>query len=816
MRYKVICFQFLLISQFIFSQEIVVKDAITFEPISNVSVYNLNKTIHFITDIKGVVDISDFKQTDTIFFKHLSYRDFQIQKNKIQTNEITLQPKKNVLEEVFISASKKAVKRSRIAQETAIVSSEDIKKTAPQTTADLLAVIPGIKVQKSQFGGGSPVLRGMEANRVLLVIDGVRMNNAIYRKGHLQNSITVSPNILERTEVIFGPSSVIYGSDALGGVIHYMTKKLELSDSITISPNFLSRYHTVNNAYSQQIGMEVRGKKVASLTSISYNKYGDLKMGTNRKHGFKNWGLQPFYSNNTETYYNPDPIENPNPEIQKNVGFSQLDILQKFFTPINDNVNVGLNFQYSTTTDIPRFDKLTEYKNGQLKFAEWRYGPQKRLLISSQLNLNINKKWIQDGVITVAFQDIKESRIQRKFNSLNRSYRNENVKVYSINADFEVPITKKNKRLLSYGSEFSFNKVQSNAIGKILNVDDHNIIGFTDSFNVQTRYPDGGSSYSSVAIYANYRQDISDKETLNTGIRLTNTYLKSKWIDETFITLPSKEIKLFNSAVTATLGYVFKPTNKWQINTVLASGFRSPNIDDVGKVREKKGKVTVPNIHLKPEYAYSSEISILKYFKTKQNHFGFSVYYTFLKDYIARDNFSLNGNETIMYDGESATLIANVNKGTAYILGGTATYQNYFTKNWFTKAQITFTKGMSYDTKEPLSSIPPLFGSVQLGFTKKKINTSISYLFNGKKPLSSYNLTEGIDNIDETPYLPETDSYYGSPAWQTLNYDIHYQLSKKLDFGLKVTNIFDVHYKEFASAISAPGRNFVFTLSGRF
>ena len=805
-----------LFSQALFTQVIVIKDASTNESIVNVSVYNKSQKKHVISDITGKVDISGFAENEIIFFKHLSYKKYSILKKNIKNKLVKLHSQKNTLEEVFISASKKAVKRSRIAQETALISKEEIKNATPQTTADLLAIIPGIKVQKSQFGGGSPVLRGMEANRVLLVVDGVRMNNAIYRKGHLQNSITVSPNILERTEVVFGPSSVIYGSDALGGVIHYITKKPELNDSITLKPSFLSRYHTVNNAFSQQVGLEIQAKKIASFTSFSYSKYGDLKMGHNRKHGFKNWGLQPYYSTNTETYYDANPVVNPNLEIQKNVGFSQLDLLQKLFFPLNNNVSISLNTQFSTTSDIPRFDKLTEYKNGQLKFAEWRYGPQKRFLISSQLDLNIHKKWIEDGVITVAFQDIKESRIQRKFSSLKRSYKNENVKVFSVNADFEVPIDKKNNRLLSYGSEFTYNKVTSKAIGKVLDINNHQIIGFSDDFKVQTRYPDGGSSYSNVAIYTNYRQDISKKETLNTGIRLTNTYLKAKWIDETYIVLPNNQIKLFNSALTATLGYVIKPNNKWQINTVIASGFRSPNIDDVGKVREKRGKVTVPNVHLKPEYAYSGEISLLKYFKTKKNHFGFSTYYTLLKDYIARDNFSLNGSNTILYDGEQATTIANVNKGRAYIFGGTATYQNYFTKTWFAKAQITYTKGHSYDTKEPLSSIPPIFGSIQIGYAKNKLDASLSFVFNGRKPISEYNLTEGIDNIEETPYIPETDSYYGTPAWQIINYDFNYKLTTNLQLGFKVSNIFDVHYKEFASAISAPGRNFVFSFSGNF
>lgn len=805
-----------MVSQSLFSQKITVKDAITLEPIANVSVYNQSKTLHYITDIKGIVDITDFKENEVLFFKHLSYKNFKITKKNIQNQSITLQPKKNNLEEVFISASKKAVKKSRIAQETAVISLKEIKKSAPQTTADLLAVVPGIKVQKSQFGGGSPVLRGMEANRVLLVVDGVRMNNAIYRKGHLQNSITVSPNILERTEIIFGPSSVIYGSDALGGVIHYITKKLTLSDSVKVKPNFLSRFYTVNNAFSQQIGLEVQTNKIASFTAFSYNKYGDLKMGSNRKHGFTTWGLQPYYSDNTETYYNAFPVVNPNPEIQKNVGFSQLDLLQKLYFPLNKKIAINVNLQYSTTSDIPRFDKLTEYANGQLKFAEWRYGPQNRLLISSQIALNTQKKWLKDGVITIAFQNIEESRIQRKFNSLNRSYRNENVKVYSVNADFEVPITKTNNRLLSYGSEFTYNKVNSNAIGKILEINNHQITSFLGDFKVQSRYPDGGSSYASAAIYANYRQDISKKETLNTGIRLTNTYLKAKWIDETFITLPNKKINLSNSALTATIGYVFKPTQKWQLNTVFASGFRSPNIDDIGKVREKRGQVTVPNIHLKPEYAYSGEFSILKYLKNKQNHIGFTTYYTYLKDYIARDNFRLNGSDSIMYDGESATMIANVNKGTAYILGATATYQNRFFNNWFAKGQVTYTKGRSYDTKEPLSSIPPLFGLLQLGYTKKKIETDFSFIFNARKPVSDYNLTEGIDNLEETPFLPETNSYYGTPAWQIVNYNFQYQISKTLDFGFQINNIFDLHYKEFASAISAPGRNFVFTISGNF
>ncbi len=808
---------FLLLSPYIFAQNIVVVDMDTNEPIANVSAYNKDKKKHGVSDINGILNVSKYTNNEVIYLKHLSYQNLQIKKiNLVLNNTVFLKAKSTDLEEIYISVSKKEVKRSRIAQELATITKADIVKIAPQTSADLLANIAGIKVQKSQFGGGSPVLRGMEANRILLVVDGIRMNNAIYRKGHLQNSISISPSMLERTEVVFGPSSVIYGSDALGGVIHYITKKPKTADKLTFKESFLTRYTSVNNEFTQQLGVEIQAKKIATYTNFSYSKFGDLKMGKNRNHGFENWGLQPIYSNNTETYYSEFPVTNSNPEIQKNVGFSQYDLMQKVFIPLNKKTNLNFNLQYSKSSDIPRFDKLTEYKDNTLKFAEWHYGPQTRFLFSTQLDLNIDKKWIKNGRITAAYQDINESRIQRKFGSFARSYRNENVKIFSVNADFEVPITKKENRLLSYGTEFTYNKVHSDAYGKTILVNQHQITGFENDFIVQSRYPDGGSSYASTAIYANYRQDISKRETLNTGIRLTNTYLRAIWKDETYIILPSKDIKLSNSAITATVGYVFKPNKKWQINSVLASGFRSPNIDDVGKVREKRGYVTVPNIHLKPEYVYSSELSVLKYFNDKKHHLGFSTYYTFLKDYITRSEFKLNGSSLISYDGENATIIANVNKGNAFVFGSTITYKVNLTPKFYSKAQITYTKGKTYDTREALSSIPPVFGSAEVGFSRNKIDTSLKFVFNAKKNASDYNLTEGIDNLEETPYLEEIDSYYGNPAWHTFSYNLKYHINKNFQFIFKADNILDEHYKEFASAISAPGRSFSVTIMGSF
>ncbi|NQW36937.1 MAG: TonB-dependent receptor [Flavobacteriales bacterium] len=801
-----------------FSQKISILDFNTHQPITHVAVFNEDKSTSFISDINGVVDVSAFLALDVITFTHVAYVAFEILKNQLKTLNYTvyLRDKSESLQEVFLIASKGKEKRSRIAEQIEGISFKEIQKLSPQTAADVLADIPGVKVQKTQFGGGSPVIRGMEANRVLLVIDGVRMNNAIYRKGHLQNSISVSPTQLDRTEVIFGPSSVIYGSDALGGVIHYYTKTPRLSNNPSLKINYLSRFSTVNNGLVTQFGAEVGHKKWASYTSVAYSSFGDLKMGTKRSHGFDDWGKQLEYSNNTARFFNENPVVNSDPNVQHNVGYHQVDVIQKIVKPLSDKTNLKLNFQYSTSSNIPRLDRLTEYKNNNLKFAEWYYGPQNRLLISTQLELNPNKKWLDNGTITLAYQDIRESRINRKFGSLDRNVRKEKVNVYSISSDFFVPLTQKDDRILSYGFEVAYNDVTSISSDETLDVVGNNIVGFTNNFFVQTRYADGGSSYLSTAAYLDYRQTISKKATLNTGIRFTRTNLNATWIDETLITLPNSDVSIDNSAVTLTAGYVYKPTQNWQINGVLSSGFRSPNIDDVGKVREKSGNVTVPNANLKPEFAYNAEIGLLKYFNNKKAHIGLTTYYTLLDKYITREDFTLNGSRAILFDGELGNIVANVNKNNAYIVGSTFELKTPLYQNLMFKTSFTYTKGHTYDTDEPLSSIPPLFGNVSLTYTKPAYEISVYSRFNGRKKLKDYNITEGIDNLEQTPFIVGTGAYYGTPAWTTLNFYIKTKISKNIDFDFSVSNLLDQHYKEFASAISVPGRNFTFSLMGNF
>jgi hemoglobin/transferrin/lactoferrin receptor protein len=812
-----------------FAQKVKVLDKKTGKVIKNVTIFNETNTISLSTNNDGIADIYSIDESELVFFSHISYAVFKIRKSALRKKNfvVYLAKESEELDEVVISSFKKAEKSKRIAEQIAVVSLKDIQRVSPQTSADLLATIPGIKVQKSQFGGGSPVIRGMESNRVLLVVDGVRMNNAIYRKGHLQNSITLSPNLLDKTEVIFGPSSVIYGSDALGGVIHYYTKTPTLSEKTEVKSQFFSRFSSVNQEITTNVSAEVSFSNWASFTSISYSDFGDLKAGENRNHGFSDWGKVFYYSENLNGNYKETPTLNSDPNLLRNTGFNQTDVLQKFYTPLSKNTDLKINLQYSESSDIPRFDRLTELTDitdsSSLKFAEWNYGPQKRLLISSQLLINPNNYWLQSGTITTAYQNVQESRIQRKFGSLDRSYREETVNIFSVNGDFSVPMTEDETRILSYGFEFAYNDVNSESYGRTLNISNGELDGFSDDFKVQSRYPDGGSNFLTSAAYIGYRQDLNKKSTLNSGIRFTNTNKNATWIDDTFLTFEDKNLSRNNSAVTATLGYVYKPNRNWQLNGVLSSGFRSPNIDDIGRVREKAGNVTIPNINVDPEFAYNAEIGILKYLNKRRFRLGANIYYTLLDNYIQRD-FVYNGDGSILqveFDGELGNAVNNQNKGNAYIFGYTLNYLGKISNTINTSGFITYTKGRTYDTEEPMSSIPPLFGQFEINYKKDKIELGTVLRFNSKKEIEDFNFTEGIDNHELTPIVnanatSDLDKFYGSPSWITLGVNGRYLINDTFSLQARLDNILDEHYIEFASGVSSPGRNLSVSFTANF
>ena len=821
---------FILCAGFISAQEVTIIDALTSEPIAGVSLYNQTKNRNTISDDSGKCTVALFDEKDIISFQYMGYELKQFNKQELKRKNyiVSLNIDRKELSEVILSIARTPTKKNQIAEKVSVIDAQEIKRNPPQTGADLLLLAPSIRLQKSQGGGGSPVLRGFEANRVLLVVDGIRMNNAIYRSGHLQNAITIDPNAIERVEVVYGSSSVGYGSDALGGVVHYFTKTPRINSKDKIKNSFSSNFNAANESFVHHFDTELSFKNWASYSSISISKFGNLRMGENRKHGYDAWGLVPFYSENKGRKYVAQPTVNSNPNIQKNSGYDQVDVLQKFNIKLPKEKLLTLNIQFSNSSDIPRFDKLNEYKNGELRFAEWHYGPQKRFLFSPQLKVFPKKKLFYKGYFTLAYQNIKESRVSRKFEELNRSHQNENVHVWSFNGDFETQKSK--KRSIAYGFEWVKNKVLSSAFSQELILNGSQITGFSDPTSIPTRYPSAGSDYTSAAFYGNFKWDLSPKTTLTAGGRYTHTWLKARWepnggvypqwlFDSPIGNLTAIDNE--NDALTGSLSITYRPSRSWQLNFLASSGFRSPNIDDLGKIRESRGILLIPNPTLKPEYANNLDFGISYFTPNKKGAFALRLYSTFLTNYIGRQfapNYTdqLTGHVMeLRFDEDIVQTQINDNMGAASIHGASFEGKWNLTPHLTVSSDLTFIRTDFIEGFGPLPSILPFYGANMLQYNKDKLSVRIRNRFSSAKNPEDYSLG-GEDGLDETPVELNSEGFpqfIGTPSWSIFNLSGSYAWTEQLVIRAGLENVFDVHYREFASGISASGRSLMFGAS---
>ena len=785
------------------------------EVLSDVAVFNESKDKSIISDLNGNVDLELFSNERKIFFQLLGYSLLELYLDDIEDGStVFLYPESQNLDEVILSVARSASSVNQIAEKVSVIKSEDLFISSPSSGAEMLELSPGVRIQKSQGGGGSPIIRGFEANRVLIVVDGVRMNNAIYRSGHLQNSITIDPSNIERAEVIFGSSSVGYGSDAMGGVIHYYTKNPILKDSKKISSSFTSNFNSANNSVTNNFNTNYSSDNWGSITSISISKYGDIKMGKKRNHGYSNWGLNPIFSQNSRYKFYTEPSINSDKNIQKNTGYSQVDLFQKFLFRIGDNNLLNLNIQFSESSDIDRFDQLSIPMDDSLKFSEWYYGPQKRLLISPSLRIFPKKKFMDKGVITFGFQKVNESRIKRKFNSLNRSHQIEDLTVLSLNGDFDKSFN--NGHTLSYGLETTYNHNYSKAYDRILSVDGNNVIGLGTKTAIPTRYPSDGSSYASFASYVNWSWNMSEFFTFNVGTRLTFTKLKASWNDVISVNPQLSKVNLNSEALTTTVSMKLRPSNKIQINTVLSSGFRNPNIDDIGKIRENNGLLVVPNTFLKPEYAYNLDLGVDYRSLNDKSYFSIRGFSTIISRHIGRAEYTVYSDittpdtSTIIYNNEEVTTIANKNLGNRFIHGFSIDGFNNLSRGLKINYSLTYTKGDNNESYGPLPSISPLFGSLSLNYINNDITIRAVYKFSDSKDPSEYSIG-GEDGLDETPYIIGQDgfkNFLGTPSWSDFSIFASKKISSNSTLRLGISNIFDIHYRTFASGISAPGRSF--------
>ncbi len=783
-----------------FSQNLTIIDENN-KPVIGASIFS-DLSNYETTDKNGNVSLDKFSRSDTLTIKQYGFKEEKLPKSKLK-NTLILLYDNELLDEVVISASKFSQKFREVPKKVTQINRSMIEFTNPMTSADLLERGGYVYIQKSQLGGGSPMIRGLSTNRLVLSVDGVRLNNAIFRSGNIHNVISISPMNIENTEVIMGSASVLYGSDAIGGVMNFYTKKAKLSNDSNpnIQININSRYSSASNEKMYHIDFNYGLEKIAFLSSFSKSDFDDLTMGI---HGPSDY-LRPNYV--TQNSAGDDIlVTNSKPRVQRNTGYSQTNFMQKVLYEPNEDLSIDIGIHFSKTGNIPRYDRLIRTnENEGLYYSEWYYGPQEWLLINSQLTfIPKETKFYDELKFGSSFQRFSESRNSRRFSDSFLKSREEELDIFSLNLDFFKKISENSN--ITYGLEMIENKIGSFA--KSINISD------LSETPISTRYPDN-SSLNSLGLYVNYKTKIIEDVFFQSGVRYSSTVLKSDLSqNNSYYDFMYENTTLENGAFVGGIGlsWVRNIYNNWKFN--INTAFRSPNIDDLAKVFDSEpGSVVVPNPDLKPERSFGLEFG--GYFRTKNNiELDFSSYVTYLYNSFIRDDFTLsNGVSEIIYDGELSQIQALQNSSKSFIYGIEFGINMFLNKNFRMKSQHNLIAGYELDDLPfgmPVRHIPPNYGNFHLIYNNRDFTIDTYLNYNSK--ISFNNLAESERAKPYMYALDENGNPY-SPSWMTFNVRSKYSFSKMLNINFTVENITNKLYRPYSSGISAPGINFIFSFS---
>jgi hemoglobin/transferrin/lactoferrin receptor protein len=786
------------------SQQVRVLDADKRDVISNVAIYNSDKSKVALTDFDGLFDITIFSKNERIAIRHISYELLKTSRAQIvkQGNKVLLIMKPEQLDEVVMSVSKWEQQKKDIPNKIASIAARDIAFAAPQTSADLLQNSGKVFVQKSQLGGGSPMIRGFSTNRLVLSVDGVRMNNAIFRGGNLQNVISIDPFTIKNTEIIFGPGSVIYGSDAIGGVMNFYTQTPEFSenDSLLVYGGANYRFSSASSENTINAKVGIGKKKWATLTSVTYNSFQDLVMGSHGPDSYlRNWFVHT--SNGVD-----ELVANENPRKQVSTGYSQVNLMQKVRFRPNAKWDVRSGIFYSETTDYPRYDRLIRPSGDGLglRSAVWFYGPQKWFMGNLQLNKKGDGQFYDGLKLSAAYQRFEESRNNRNFQDITLNSSKEKVDAFNFNIDLE------NRKIgdfrLYYGGEFIFNKVHSEA-------ENSNIVTgeITDA---PTRYPNG-SSWQSLAGYVNSEYRAKPNFTLMSGVRYSHVWIDALF-NQNFYSFPFNDANLSTGALTGSIGFSWFPKTDLQVTFNGSTGFRAPNIDDIGKIFDSEpGSIVVPNPDLESEYAYNVELGIQKNFGDKLVLKG-ATYYTYLVDALVRRDFDFNGNAQLRYQGELSNVQAIQNAAKAYVYGFEFGLDAFLSDHLSLSSNLTITEGVEEDsdgTDTPARHAAPTFGDFHIIWKNQKLRTSVFLNYNGELAFNELAVSE---RSKEFIFASDRNGNPYSPSWCTLNFRSQYTLSSKVVATLNLENFTNQRYRSYSSGIVAPGTNLILGVAYNF
>lgn len=798
---RTVAFFFFAAPAFLQAQTLTIKDHKSGEPIELVSLISAIPDAYATTNDRGQAPISDFKGSQRMTIYRMGYKTLVTRYSDLESAGFQIFLERAPLQktEVVVSGTRWRQTTNDVPSEISTIFPSEVSLQNPQTAADLLEISGRVFVQKSQQGGGSPMIRGFATHRLLYAVDGVRMNNAIFRGGNIQNVISLDPYATESTEVLFGPGSVIYGSDAIGGVMSFqtLTPHFSYSEDAVVTGRTSARTASANDEQTGHFDVNVGWGRWAMITSITSFDFDHLKQGS---HGPKDY-VKPYFvqrQNGSDVV-----ITQVDPLLQIPSAYSQTNLMQKIRFQPHEAWDLQFGFHLSETSNYGRYDRHNRVRQGAPRYGEWSYGPQKWMMNNLTLAHDAEHAVADHMTVRLACQAFEESRMDRNFNDVQRHVRVEQVDAYSVNLDLVKEMGP--KHTLYYGIEWVNNDVTSTGT-------DEDILTGTRTRG-PSRYPQ--ATWSSQAVYLNDQFRYSPQLTFQGGLRY-NAFQLDADFDTSFYPLPLDSAKISDDALTGSVGAVFRKSEHLSFSTNLATAFRSPNVDDMGKVFDSEpGAVVVPNPDLEAEYAYNTDLG-LAWILRDRIRVDLNAYYTHLKNAMVRRDFTLNGQDTLVYDGVLSRVQAIQNAARAEVYGFQAGLEVKM------PAQITLTSDFNVQKGEeelddgsvsPSRHAAPWFGTTRLMYDTDKLSLQLYAQYQGRRSHDDLAVEEqGKEEI----YALDDDGKTYAPSWVTLNLKSLYRLTPLFNLSAGIENITDQRYRPYSSGISGPGRSFILSIDANF
>lgn len=643
------------------------------------------------------------------------------------------------LNEVIFTGKKLKSNVFNTAESISILHSKALSLNSQRNTPELLNEAPGVFIQKTNHGGGSAFLRGLTGNQVLYLIDGIRINNAITRYGPNQYLNTIDRFSLERIEIVRGSGSVLFGSDAIGGVINMLSINPDVNQQKKLSGKISTRIGSNHLEESLHGRISYQNKGSWLTSGITTRSFGDLIGGKNTK-------LQ-----------HPSGYDEFCYDVKTNIQMNKRHTIQ------------GL-FQYVHQKDVPVYHKYI-LEN----FALNKMDPQKRNLAYVGYTYTPEKGFIQNIKFTPNFQQVTESRWSKKNNSNLTTIENDTVEIFGVLTELN---TLKNigdwKWSGSHGFDLYHDKVNSNRV---------QIYDYNTPIYKRGLYPDDATQIS-YAFFTNQHIE-KNKFQVTLGNRIQFLSLQ----------IPIDNGQMINIQPKAWVGNLYVAQSilpKLKLIYGLNTGFRAPNIDDLGSLGIVDFRYEIPNYELRPEKSAQIQIG----YKWNGSKFNMETYtyYNCLKDIVVRNK---KGNETI--DGYPVYIKENAENG--YIMGVETNFQYILSRYLQMTGSLTYTYGQNTSKKEPIRRIPPLFGYVNIQYQKEKYWAKLFFQLAGKQQ----RLAAGDISDNRIGRL-------GTPGWSVINISNGFNF-KKMDINLTLQNVLDKDYKFHGSGINGVGRSLILGFS---